>query len=483
MPPPVMPGPGTSSAPTLEGTDEDDDLPDFDYKLSFKNDDRDVLGRDLVTKVRLALTQLSDRHDLVRQYRDQYESKSYPKMTPWPNAASLNIPTTRSAVDTIHAHLYQAMTGTVPLFRVEASSQADVTPAQQIEQVLQWQMIEQIDITAAIDGMLRRSLIDGTGIGKVTWRRQSKRTRKPGLVMGDDGKPKMSDGGKPIRALVEETEYVINQPNVEDIDIMDFCLYPANAKSIEDAIMVGHRVWKSENDLHLGVRDGLYDEAEIKKVIDGRAAQPDDQSESFGGDETRDAEAGVQSGQPNDTKDRAFEIFELIALYDGDGDGIKEDCLFVLEMSTATLLRAEVYPYWHNERCYVDYTPMPRAGHFFGYSIPELLESLHAEINAIRNQRVDAGTIFLSPVLAARRTVKFDFNRQRWRPGAVLYMDDPKNDVMPLSFPAGGLQQAFSEEQSAREQAEKITGASDYSQGSSPSRSRTLGEVLSLIHI
>ena len=481
MPPPNPSGIPPNSAPSLLDSDEDDTLPEFDTKISFGKDKREELARDLHRKVRQAFRALADKHERIRAWRQQYESKSIPKSTPWPNAASLNIPTTRAAVDTVHAHIYQAITGTTPLFRVEASGANDVTPAQIIEQVMQWQMVEQIDMPDAWDTLLKDGFIDGTSIAKPNWRRESKRTRKPGFVRGDDGKIALNDQGKPTRALVEETEYTINQPAVDVIDILDFCLYPANSKTIDSAIMVGHRVWKTDNDLRLGVRNGLYDQAQIDAVLEGKASQPDQQSEQYGGDEARDAEAGVESGMASDTEDRPYEVFELIALYDADGDGIKEDCLFVLEMSTMTLLRAEVYPYWHNERCYIDYTPIPRSGSFFGYSIPELLESLHAEINAIRNQRVDAGTLVLSPVLAARRTVKFDFNRQRWRPGGVVFMDDPKNDVMPLSFQANGIQQSFSEEQSAREQAEKITGASDYSQGASPSRSRTLGEVSSVL--
>ena len=481
MPPPsgMMPG---MSPPSLMDADDDETMPEFDTALTFASqEERDELGRKLLMKVRQALASLSTRHEYVRAWRQQYESKSIPKDTPWPNAASLNIPTTRGAVDTIHSHLYQAINGTSPLFRVEASAADDVEAAQIIEQVLQWQMIEQINMPNAWDFLIKNGLIDGTSIAKVPWRQESKRTRKPGFVKDDAGNSKLSATGKPIRALVEENEYVINQPDVEVIDILDFCLYPANAKSIESAIMVGHRVWKTSNDLRKGVRDGKYDKKQVERVMDGKASLPDMQGEQYGGDEARTAQAGMSMGGPTESDDRSFEIFELISLYGAGDDDIKEDCLFSLEMSTGTLLCAEVYPYWHNERCYVDYTPMPRSGSFFGYSIPELLESLHAEINAIRNQRVDAGTLVLSPVLAARRTVKFDFGRQRWRPGAVLHMDDPKNDVNPISFQSGGIQQSFSEEQSAREQAEKITGASDYSQGSSPSRSRTLGEVSSVL--
>lgn len=484
MPAPGMPGnpgdpPQMPPAPiSLGNTDEDDSLPEFDVQIKFKSEsDRAAKANDIYDKIKLSFSQMTERHARIRQFRQQYESKSYPKDTPWPNAASLNIPTTRGAVDTVHAHIYQAMTGTTPLFRVEALSMADLEVARKMESVLQWQMADQIDMPGVWDGLLKAGLIDGTKVAKISWRKESQRTRKPGIVNDDDGQPKLGDNGKPIRALVEETEYVINQPSVEGIDILDFCLYPASSKSIETAIMVGHRVWKTDNDLRLGVRDGLYDPGEVDKVLDGKAEQPDMQSESFGGDDFRTSDAGISSAQANDPEDRPYELFEVICLHDSDGDGIKEDCLFVIEMSTRTLIRAEVYPYWHNERCYVDFTPSPREGNFFGYSIPEILESLHAEINAIRNQRVDAGTIFLSPVLAARRTVKLDFNRQRWRPGAVLYMDDPKNDIVPISFPSGNLQQSLAEEQSAREQAEKVTGASDYAQGASPSRSRTLGEV------
>jgi hypothetical protein len=452
-------------------------LPAYDPRVSFKSDaERDEWGRKLVAKIDHSLMQLVDRHDLIRSYRDQYEATSYPKSTPWPNAANLNIPTTRAAVDTVHSDIVGAMTGTTPLFRTEAFTQADEADAMAIEQILEWQVRDQANLPSVWDTLVKGALIDGTGIAEVCWRKEAARTRKPGHVLGKDGLPKIGADGQPVAALVEETEYVVNQPDIIPHDILDFAIYPVLAKSIPESIGCGVRIWLTKDDLLRGVRDGLYDEEQVGKLLKNPPEQPMRQAEQYGGDDGRDSRAGLDSAEALDAEDRAYQFFKVIWRYDEDGDGICEDCLFIVEMSTATMIRAETYPYWHMRRCFVDYTPIPREGHFYGYAVPEMIQSLHEERNAIRNQRVDAGTLYLSPVLAAKRGVKFDLNKQRWRPGAILHMDDPVNDVRPVSF-QNVSQTAFAEEQKVQENVESLLGVSEYSMGSSPSRSRTVGEI------
>jgi hypothetical protein len=82
-------------------------------------------------------------------------------------------------------------------------------------------------------------------------------------------------------------------------------------------------------------------------------------------------------------------------------------------------------------------------------------------------------------MLAVRRGVRWDPSKNRWRPGGVLMLDSPE-DVKPL-FIQAQTQGAFAEEGGAREMAERVTGASDYSQGQSPSKSRTLGEIQAVL--
>jgi hypothetical protein len=469
-PSPISPSMPQISAPNLPDVPEVPPMPDsMDVPLDLTADERASLGSSLRDKINHAVQQKRDRDERIRQWRDQYEAVTFPKNFPWPNAASLNVPITRSITDTVVAIVMAAMTDTTPLVRVEAYPGAPDDAIRNMEQFINWQAEEQLDLRGFWDDIMLPSLRDGTAPCKIGWQKYNKKTKRMSLEQG----PKT---GKLGWSLIEEDDYEVNQPVVTPIDVLDFFLYPANSRTIKDAIGVGDRVWKTANDLRQGVIDGIYDEDSVRLLLDTVPQGERDTDESRGGDVSRAANVGIEDAETIDSADHAYELFECVWKWAKSEDDVQEDCYFVVDMNSGILIRALHYPFWHGERCYFDYTPLKRPQSFYGYSIPEILEDLQAEINAIRNQRVDAGTLLLSPVMLKRRGIFKDANKQRWRPGAVLEVDDPDKDVKILSFQTM-LQTAFSEEQSAREQAEKVTGVSDSAMGASPSRSRPLGET------
>lgn len=478
-----LPGQGSSSPiqitrPNLKPlpiVPEQDARPDIPLPLSKKA--RQELGQMLREKILHAVNQKRDRDDRIRQWRSQYEAVTYSKNFPWPNSASLNVPVTRSIVDTVTAIIQSAMTDTTPLIRCEGYPGTNAEQARALEMFLNWQAAEQIDLTRVWDEGTLPALRDGTTIFKLAWEKYNKKVRKRSLEPDPDGGT--DEGGNPKLswALTEENDYEVNQPVIDVIDILDFFLYPANAKTIKSAIGVGNRIWKTANDLRQGVADGIYDKAAVSDLLQTIPQGDRDNDESTGGDPGTAANVGLDSAEPYDTADRAYQLFECIWKYSADEDGLQEDCYFVVDINSGILIRAIHYPFWHGERNYFDFTPLRRPQSFYGYSLPEVLEDLQSEVNAIRNQRVDAGSLMNSPVMLVRRGAMRDWNKQRWRPGAKMEVEDPEKDVKILSFQAGNLQSSFAEEQSAREMAEKVTGVSDTAMGASPSRSRPLGET------
>lgn len=472
---------------------ENSTLPEFDLNLKLSRDEADKLGKKLKTSIEKALSARTGRDDRIKEWSVQYDAIVMPKNRPWKGAASLNIPTTRSIIDALHAHILKVMQGVKPLARIpEGWPGAEAETVDRVERFLDWQLNVQVDIPNVWDPVVHESLRTGNGIVEIGWRRIRSRRRDvvpvfTDPVTGDDcdadvpnATPKMNPRtGAQEMELVEETVDVLNQPVVTLINTLDWMMYPANAKSIEKAIGCGYRYWATKNDLLMGVRDGVYREEWVNALLAKGPSYTSRYDEASGGNPVIDQNVGAEEFMPDDDEDRPYELFKVVWLYDYDGDGIKEDCLFHIDICTGQLIAAQVYPYWHGIRCFESYTPYPRPGHFYGYSLCEILRSLHAERNAIRNQRIDAGTMALSPAIAVGRNARLDLSKNVWGPGQVWHCDTVEQ-IRPIVVTAAS-QQMFAEEAGVKEAAEDVSGVSAYSQGSSPSRSRTLGEISTIV--
>jgi hypothetical protein len=143
------------------------------------------------------------------------------------------------------------------------------------------------------------------------------------------------------------------------------------------------------------------------------------------------------------------------------------------------VIRIAQYPYWHGRRNYINFCPLPRDRTWTGYSECEIIENLQGELNAIRNQRIDCGTIANSPMFEVLNSVRRDPNRPWYMPGAIIRVDT-KGSITPIVQQGVG-QSAFAEQSLVLEAMQDVSGMNAYALGQSPSRSRTAGEVSQVV--
>lgn len=422
----------------------------------------------------------SEREDRMRSWNMQYDAIRRPKNFPWKDSSSLNIPTTRAIVDAIHSRVIQAFKGTTPYFRIEAEdAEQDGEDASSIEKLIQWQVKVLMSIVDKWDEGLRYGLKTGDFVFELDWLRTYRPVRDIEPATDKNGKPVLNASGQVQMNLVKQDKLWDDRPNIKVIHMLDWVMYPAAVPNIDAAQVCGYRFWATKNDLAVGVRDKMYDPKLVKRLLDATPPTPSQHSETQGNDPSVDDQIGVYGDNLVEGKDGAFEMQKFIAQYDYDGDGVEEDCVFVSEKTTGKIISAKAFPYWHGRRNFIHYSPYPRDRSFWSYAVPEIIADLHAERNAIRNQRVDVGTLLLSPMLVVGKGSRVDVGTHVWRPGGVIKADNV-DQVKPLSMSAV-TQNAFAEENAAKEMAEEATGISAYANGQSPSRSRTLGEISSVI--
>jgi hypothetical protein len=162
-----------------------------------------------------------------------------------------------------------------------------------------------------------------------------------------------------------------------------------------------------------------------------------------------------------------------------DKDGYEEECLFTYSPRFGVLLRAEIFPYWIQLRPYIPYIPWPRPNRFYGFAIPERLESVNREINAIHNQRLDVVSIRIAPPILVKRSAYLLGNSsQPWGPGMRMEVNEtgPQGDITPLHLPDVDPS-SFTEENILRQYAERIIGILDVNTPRGTGSRRTRSEI------
>lgn len=461
------------------------------------------LGREIMEVVRQAYDDSRERHALVDGWRWEYEATEDLDTGdgPFEGSAHVHTPLIRNTTDVLHAELLRASTDQTPFHRLRSRRRGQEELVKKWEDFIQSQLENDIKYIRKLDGAYKRALVDGMCAIKDGWRREYRKERDRRLLdkdllseMGFNYDParidkegvffkgqQVSIGSRYIE--VEMETMTANHPDGIRIDFHDFVIYPVRQENIENAILVGDREWLTRNDLLRGVHEGRFDKKAVYDFLDkftpsGRAyatggapSEPEGENGADGRDSTNPQLPIPKHGE--------YEFFNVYYLFDADGDGLAESCAFTVHAESGTVIAAAPCPYWHGETPYTIYTPFPREGYFYGYSVCEILESLQEQLDTATNQKLDAGTLSLSPFISKVAGSNTNLQAGRIRPGTVFDVDAKGDiEIMNWNIPT---QDSIIDIQMINEMAEKVSGVTDATAGVSPSRSRPLGETNALL--
>lgn len=158
-----------------------------------------------------------------------------------------------------------------------------------------------------------------------------------------------------------------------------------------------------------------------------------------------------------------YEILEFWLDFDIDGDGLREPIVATIHEPSNTLLRLDFNPFFTQEKPYSTARFIAVEGQFYGIGLCELYESIQDEVTAMHRQRLDGGTIRNAPVFKGRRgEIKSD---TPIFPGAVLLMNSPADDLLPMFMGQSGTNDSISAEAFLLQYAKQRSGVSDYMAG------------------
>lgn len=457
--------------------------------LMKSEDERKKIGKHLQERIEHSLTQLRDRHDLIRLWRDMYDARAQRNGWPWEGASEISIPMVQSITDTIHANVLRVCRGVTPFFNISASKPGDEEPARKIQEGLHWQLSNQMEYADKLDEMLHIALDSANCFAHLPWRKTVGMAMSSAPVdeallsslLADGEDPALVENlrqqaasGSIVEVPVEQETLVYDAPAIEIIDPLDFVVYPVNVPTLEAAQIMGHRVWMSSDDLLTAVISGEFEEDRVTELLK-TPPQTLRSEETSGADITRAEGAGIYDQTTLSNDDLPYEMFRLLVKYRVRENKPAVWCVFVIERATGIVVKATRYPNWHGEPDYINYCPYPIPGQIWGRSVPDILRHLSEEVDAIRNSRVNAGTLALTPVFIQRRGSTSRTDGRSFSPGDIIEADDVDGIKQLTVNPP--TQAAFAEEDKAQREAEKVTGASDVMQGVSAKGDTTLGET------
>jgi len=428
-----------------------------DEALNLTDEKRAELGQRIMGMIRSAREAMATLLEKMDDWDNLYESNLPGKDFPWEGASNVNIPLIQSHVDTWHASINNTVFAVEPIVLVRPPAAQDTVEnrriARAVERALQTVEADWMDIESMADQWHLNALSQPVGVVKVVWREERKNVRR-------------TRNGQRV------TERVLKYrgPKLENVDVRNFVVYPLYARNKDEATLIGDCVKLTKDQLQRGVRDGVYraewaDEIESALTIEGVAS----------GQLHTDSESQEDREYVDSTDQAVYTIWEVITGYDFNGDGLEEDCVFALEESTGTIIRAIEYPYWHGIRYYGVLRPFPRPGQrFFGRTLGQILEHLQHELNAIHNQRVDATTLAISPPFLQLRGSQTRPGDVVFHPGAVIPVDT-KDELVQLQV--NPLIPGMDIEANAKEWSERASPISDLAAGKPMTGRKTATEV------
>lgn len=398
----------------------------------------------------IAVRDDKDRGDLIarwKKYRRQRRARpeKTQRDTPWIKSANVEPPLTQQITHTIWAKEVGAFAGRKPLVLVDPLTPDEANSQAKAE---------------TLSRFMNRMAMDRTGLD---WKSRSRSmfynqvslgmtpVKVPFLV--DTYKFKRKNG---TGAGTEDVIQVRHKgPALVEIELEDLFVRPYY-KNLDRAPWVGVRYRFFRHELQQKGMAGFYDPEQVLKVLGNPVQKYDDNTEAAASDSKIGLES-VGSGEPNNE----YEIYEVNVFWDVDGDGVPEDLILHIDPDTQTVLRSEFNPLPFRDIEPVFFMEDPRF--IWGIGSCEMCESSQDEVTTLHNMRLDGTQLAMLKLYIAKRGAGIDKDTQL-QPHQILFMDDPKNDFVPIDFP-DVAPSALQAEAVAKDYASRTTGVSDMMAG------------------
>ena len=369
---------------------------------------------------------------------------------PWAGSSNVSTMITTIAADLMQSKLFP-MVWNPDLLHFVGREKHDDMVAENNKVLMQWALTKDMEDTQdkAYEGLWRLVVEGGIQV-KVSWE-----VYYPFVTRAI---PEKVDSRGEIQYKIQYDQVKRERPRWDFKDL-DRVYFPVNAGNVREAEYIIEEAYFTYPQILEMKEKGLlapdFDVTVLKQKLDQMLDPKSIQ-------ETRNQALGVT--QYVDRVDSyPIKTYEGCIKYDINDDRLREECIFI------TFPDLELYASGKPLHCVSKIGARPwvikgflgRPNTMLGKGVPEIVYHLHNEMDAIHNQRIDAGNMVIAPFFFYRPASGFEPKNIAVRPATGIPVDDPKRDVFFPDYNAGRLSVSFQEEQLIMQLIQMVTNVSD----------------------
>lgn len=420
---------------------------------------------DMVSEMKSQREELMNfKAEAVRSYEGIEENNG-----PWPGSSNISTMVTTIASDTMHSKLFP-MVWNLNALHFEGTEKHDEEIAKNNEVLVKWALTKDMENTQdKVDDIIHRLVVEGTVAIKRVWEKYYTYVTRV-IPKSVTAKGEMKYETVYDRIHRERCRWV-----VKDIDHVYFTFNAENEQraDIIDEIYVNIPMLRE-----MKARCMFLPTIEIEDLI--KAVEKSFDPE--GTIKARHEASGIEAYYAR-LDSYPIKLYEGYIKYLFEGDAEAKDCVFL------TLPSEGIYLCGKPLHCVSRIGKKPwtirgflrRPGMMYGKGVPELVRHLHKEMNAIHNQRIDAGNMVIAPFFFFRAASGMDPSEISVRPATGIPLDDPQRDVFFPDYNAGRLTVSFQEEKIIMDFIEKLTYLTPASLGRETAERPTARGTLAVI--
>jgi hypothetical protein len=433
---------------------EDDKKLEFGKMFQISTDEKKRVIKTLDEMVDQAKRQreamMAIKSEAVRNY------EGIEKITgPWEGSSNISTMITTIASDMMHAKLFP-MVWNLDMLHFEGTEKHDEEIADNNEIMIKWALTKDMENTQEkVDDILHRFVVDGTIAVKVVWEvYYTYVTRVVPQSVDAKGNVKFKVVYDRIRR--ERARWII-----KDIDYV----YPTfNADNEQRADIIEEVYLTLPMLREMKERKMILPDIDLDKVQEAVEKTFDPE----GTVKARYQAAGIEAfyARLDSFPIKCYEGYISHAFK--EGSPIRRDCVFLTMPDQGLYLSGKPLHTVSRigKKPWIIRSFLRRPGIIYGKGVPELVRHLHKEMNAIHNQRIDAGNMVIAPFFFFRAASGMEPEEISVRPATGIPLDDPKNDVAFPDYNPSRLSVSFQEESIIMDLIRQLTylSAADFGQ-------------------
>lgn len=389
---------------------------------------------------------------------------------PWDGSSNISTMITTIAADMMHSKLFP-MVWNPDLMHFIGRDKHDDNIADNNKVLMHWAVTKDMEHSQdKADEILWRLVVEGMVNVKVMWEKYYTHiTRAVPESVGERGEIK-------YKVVYDQIKRERAKWCVKEIDRVYF---PVNAPNVREAEYIVEEVYftypmvlelKEQGLLSPDFDTDLLKE-KVSKMLDPEGIK-----------DTRNSALGVTE-YADRLESYPIKFYEGCIKYDINDDKMREECIFItvpdLDMYAAGKALHCVSKV--GERPWIIRPFLRRPGSMIGKGVPETVYHLHNELDAIHNQRIDAGNMVIAPFFFYRPASGFDPKKISVKPAMGIPLDDPTRDVVFPNYNAGRLSVSFQEEQLVMQLIQMVANVTDPMLGKETANRPTARGTLALI--